>query len=96
METTNVEKFKIVTKQWARYNDVMSLTGCSKSKAYKILTELKEELLRENKKPIAPGVISMERVLQHLEISKTAIYKAALQEKELFGLGGNPNGIENI
>jgi predicted DNA-binding transcriptional regulator AlpA len=85
-EATSIEKFKIVNNQWAKAEDVCKLTGFSKSKAYKIINELHKEILEEGRFPVARGVVSMNRVLKHLGISKDEIYTAALREKELFGL----------
>lgn len=86
MEATSIEKFKIINKQWAKAEDVCKLTGCSKSKAYKIINEIHKEILQEGRVPVAAGVASMERVLRYLDISKDNIYTAAIREKELFGV----------
>ena len=86
MEVTSIQKFRIINKQWAKAEDVCKLTGCSKSKAYKIINEIHKQILEDGKIPVAAGVASMERVVKYLDISKDEIYKAAIREKELFGL----------
>lgn len=86
MEATNVEKFKIINKSWANAKDVMGLTGFAKSKSYEIIKEVQEQVLQDGKKNIARGVVSMDRLIEYLDLSKTAIYEAAIQEKQIFGL----------
>ncbi len=88
MEVNNITKWKIVTKQWANAKDVMAITGFAKSKSYQIINEIQNQIVEEGKKNIARGVVPMNCLLKHLEISKTDIYKSALQEKNIFGLGG--------
>lgn len=88
MEISNIKRFQIVTKPWAKVNDVMDLTGFGKSKSYQIINEIQKQIVEEGKKNIARGVVPMARLIDYLAISKTAIYKAALQEKNIFGIGG--------
>jgi predicted DNA-binding transcriptional regulator AlpA len=88
MKLGNIEKFKIISKQWATVKDVIALTGFGKSKSYQIITEIQTQILDEGKRNIARGVVPMERVIAYLDLSRKQIYQIALQEKQLFGLEG--------
>lgn len=87
VEVSNIEKFKIISKQWANIKDVMALSGFKRTKSHEILKEIQTQIAREGKKNIARGIIPMKRLLDYLGIDKEEIFQAAKQEKELFGLG---------
>lgn len=88
METSAIKRFMIINKQWAKVEDIMSLTGFGKSKSYQIINDIQKQILEGGKKNIARGVVPMDRLVEYLGINKIAVYKAAMQEKNIFGLGG--------
>lgn len=90
-EASSVEKFTIINKHWAKSRDIIKLTGCSRTRSYEIIKEIQLQILTEGKKNVASGTVPMERLIKHLGISRQAIYKAALQEKELFGISSAAN-----
>lgn len=92
MEVSNIEKFKIVNKQWAKAHDVIALVGCGKTKAYQIIDEVLMQEIEAGYRMVQRATVPMTELIAYLNIDKNAIYQAALQEKELYDFEFNREG----
>ena len=62
------ETLELLSKQWATVHDVIQLTGFKKSRAYEIVYEIRQDLLKQGYL-LPRGVIPMECVVEKFKIN---------------------------
>lgn len=61
------ETIKIISKQWCTVNDIIKLTGLSKSQSYAVKHEIERQVEKKGKKLIR-GLVPMKFVVDYFEI----------------------------
>lgn len=68
------ETLELISKQWCDINDLMKLTGLSRSSAVKIKTKIKEELINKGYS-IPTKYLPMNEVVSYLKININYLQK---------------------
>ena len=82
-QATNIELFKIVSKQWATTKDICALACCKETKASAIKKEIATQILNEGKAIPNSRVIPMSRLIKYLGIDEKRIVRNAKLEAEI-------------
>lgn len=82
-QVSNIELFKIISKQWADSKDICILACCKETKARKIKKEIATQILNEGKAIPNSRVIPMSRLIKYLGIDEKRIVKNAKLEAEI-------------
>ncbi|WP_050638448.1 hypothetical protein [Candidatus Stoquefichus sp. SB1] len=80
---SNLELLEVIKKQWADTKDIQILSGCTRSNASIIMDKLREEIEEAGKKIPGYRVVSMKRLIKHLNIDENRIVKYAKIEFEM-------------
>jgi hypothetical protein len=81
--SSNLMKLKVISKQWAGVQDIMTLADCCESKASKLRKEIEHDIRQEGKKLPKDKVVPMARVIKRLGINEERIIKYAKIEAEM-------------
>ena len=82
-QVSNIELFKIISKQWADSKDICILACCKETKASKIKKEIATQILHEGKAIPNSRVIPMARLIKYLGIDEKRIIRNAKLEAEI-------------
>lgn len=82
-QVSNIELFKIISKQWANCKDICILACCKETKASEIKKEIAFQIKREGKTIPNNRVIPMARLIKYLGIDEKRIVKNAKLEAEI-------------
>lgn len=82
-QLSNIELFKIISKQWANCKDICALACCKETKASQIKKEIAFQIKREGKTIPNSRVIPMSRLIKYLGIDEKRIVKNAKLEAEI-------------
>lgn len=82
-QVSNIELFKIISKQWADSKDICVLACCKETKASAIKKEIASQILREGKAIPNNRVIPMSRLVKYLGIDEKRIVRNAKLEAEI-------------
>ncbi len=84
MEYLNMKLLSIISKPFARNEDIELLMNCSKASAQKVRKEIEEEILNDGMKltPVLRAV-PMSRVIGYLQIDVSRIARLAKIEAEI-------------
>lgn len=82
-QVSNIELFKIISKQWADSKDICILACCKETKASKTKKEIATQILNEGKAIPNSRVIPMSRLIKYLGIDEKRIVRNAKLEAEI-------------
>ncbi|MFR7589828.1 MAG: hypothetical protein ACLUVC_00145 [Longibaculum sp.] len=81
--SSNVEKLKVLAKQWATNKDIMILADCNPKAAKTIREAIEKEIEAEGKKCPKGFVVPMQRVIDYLDIDIKRIASMIGLEEDL-------------
>lgn len=82
-QVSNIELFKIISKQWADSKDICILACCKETKASKIKKEITQQIIKEGKSIYNSRYVPMARVIKYLGIDEKRIIRNAKAEMEI-------------
>lgn len=81
--STNIEKIRTMTKQWATNKDIKILADCNDKRAKIIREEIEEQIIKEGKKCPKGFTVPMKKVIEYLDLDLERMISMVSMEKEL-------------
>lgn len=81
--SSNIEKLRTMSKQWATNTDIKILADCNDKRAKVIREEIEAQIIKEGKKCPKGFTVPMKRVIDYLEIDESRIISMISLEQDL-------------